>query len=132
MSRFYDNPQPIGGKYVTDESPLDDRSVVQHQADLFDPETWQNRGLYSGLLVAVIRDGENNGLYWLSHKNHFTKQMWDSSKPNYGNSGHGWHRIAFFVFDKDPGDTNDPPGSFGGDGTADNPLYINTINGGTY
>lgn len=132
MGRVFTNPQEIGGKYVTDDSPLDDRTVVARQIDLFDAATWQNRGVYSGMLVAVIRDGANNGLYWLSHKAYFNKQLWDSSLPNYGNSGKGWMRVAFLVFDTNPSDTTDPPSSFGGEGTTDNPYYINTINGGTY
>lgn len=122
----------MGGKFVTDESPLDDRLVVQYQEDLFKAATWENRGLYNGILVAVIRDGANDGLYWLSHKNYFHQQTWDKTKDNFANDGKGWRRIAFFVFDTDPSDTDDPPGSFGGDGTLENPLYVNTINGGEF
>lgn len=132
MGRFYENSQLADPKKIIDEAPMDDREVVSKQNDLFLASTWQNRGLYSGLLVRVIRDGSNNGLYLLTHKNYYNKQLWDSSKSNFGNSGHGWMRIGVIVLDTNPADTQDPPGSFGGSGTNDDPYYVSTIEGGTF
>lgn len=136
MSRFYNNHQEISGRYVTEQAPLDDRTVVQYQEDLFQARTWEGRGLYSGMLVAVIRDEDpsKNGLYWLSKASEYGMQMWNKNLPNYGGngSGHGWYKLAFIVMDTSTNNEQQLPGSFGGDGSLDNPYYVSSINGGTF
>lgn len=134
--RFYTNHHETTGKYVTDSAPIDDRFVVFKQSDLFAQDTWQGRGLYSGMLVAVIRDEDssNNGLYWLSKASEYSMQMWNPNLPNYGGnaSNHGWYKLAFIVMDTSVDNEQQLPGSFGGNGSLTNPYYVSSINGGTF
>ena len=133
--KIYGNPQPIGGKHVTDSSPLDDRAAVQYQEDLFKEATWE--GLqYSGMLVAVVGEtGENrhkNGLYFLTRAGHFTEQCWDRKKNNYNSEGLGWWKVAFAVMDTSTENEQELPGSFGGNGTPESPFYVASVNGGEF
>lgn len=61
---------------VKKEGALDARTVIQTKAELIDTATWydeDNRAwLYNGLLVAIVADGDNNGVYALTNKDEFT------------------------------------------------------------
>lgn len=61
---------------------IDSRTVVDTKADLTDPNTFvANDGniyLYKGLIVAVVNDTTNNGLYMLNGEDHTDPNNWKS------------------------------------------------------
>ena len=95
MARVFNNTISIGGKYSTEQRPIDDRLVVLRQSDLFSSETWENRGLYHGIPVCVINDtADNNGIYVLTNRDYYDKQLWDPTAENYNNEQRGWFRVG--------------------------------------
>lgn len=65
---------PLSANFDTRISaPIDSRSVVDYYADLILSSTWTSGDgtiyVYDGMIVSVVDDGSNNGVYRLSLKN---------------------------------------------------------------
>ena len=68
---------------VNKRFPLDSRMLVQYRADLINPETWVTKTLtseamFNGMIVAVNRDGDNNGVYVLSDRTLVTQDNYNN------------------------------------------------------
>ena len=68
---------------VNKRFPLDSRMLVQYRADLINPETWVTKTLtseamFNGMIVAVNRDGSNNGVYVLSDRTLVTQDNYNN------------------------------------------------------
>lgn len=160
MGFQYINTIAIPPGFPDGEGPLDDRIVVQVQSDLFNPNIWTNsvsdfpvdengdpvfasnakRMVYTGMVVSVVNDGENNGLYLLKRKSYYKKQSWDTTASNY--NALGWMKIpggssstptpSQIYMDQSVTNEEQFPGSFGGTGTQNDPYWVSTINGGNF
>ena len=68
---------------VNKRFPLDSRMLVQYRADLINPEVWVTKTLttesmFNGMIVAVNRDGDNNGVYVLSDRTLVTQDNYNN------------------------------------------------------
>lgn len=128
---YYNNTN-IGtpARYNTNK-PGDDRLVVGTRDDLMNSATWSGRQLYDGIVVAVVLDGNNNGLYMLPWEDQSAKQSWDSSDVNTYDID-GWMYIggAKTLLDESRLNEAVSPGSF--TKNPDGEYYSDFINGGTF
>lgn len=132
---YYDNTNSgTAGKFNINK-PSDDRFVVETQNDLFNSTTWTGRKLYDGLFTSVVFDEnrDNYGIYMLPDASKYSKQSWDKNADNYDPDG--WMKINSVAqtnvhMDTSTENEESYPGSFGGNGTEENPYYVSTINGG--
>lgn len=151
MGRYFSNNLNFEGRRLEGNSPMDDRLVVEYQSDLFSDTIWSfdpnatkttngKRMPYDGMIVSVVYDGTNNGIYMLPYAGdadfpNYRNQSWDTTASNY--DAEGWMKVngvTQSVVYMDKSDTNETtqPGMFGGAGTANDPYYVATINGGTF
>lgn len=126
MNKYYSQSNyNTAALHVTENSPMDDRLVINEQSGLF--TTWGNLQ-YDGMRVSVVSDEilANNGLYLLMNKDKYDKQSWDSSAANYDVAG--WRRIDNVSSNVASIELDDE--QFNGDGTSAEPYYICAIDGG--
>jgi len=68
-------------------APLDSRFVVDYYSDLTNTATWDkgdgNAYVYKGMIVSVVNDANNNGLYILNDIDYTNSNNWKKINVNY-------------------------------------------------
>lgn len=129
--RHFDNDQLGSPVHYDGNSPGDDRSVVQYRSDLMSADMWSNRLPYDGITIAVVMDGNNNGIYMLPWELRWNKQSWDPTDSSTYDID-GWMRIGGgqTLLDTSRLNENVSPGAFAVNPSGE--YYHDYINGGTF